>query len=33
VSVVSLRKSKLRVPASQCSDSSLAIFTGGPPGG
>jgi hypothetical protein len=26
VSVVSLRKSKLRVPASQCSDSSLAIL-------
>src|SRR5215475_11754061 len=30
VLVVSLRKSKLRVPASQCSDSSLAIFMGGP---
>src|SRR5262249_61232347 len=30
VSVVSFRKSKLRVPASQCSDSSLAIFMGGP---
>src|SRR5215475_7278622 len=30
VSVVSLRKSKLRVPASQYSDSSLAIFMGGP---
>src|SRR5260370_466187 len=31
VSVVSLRKSKLRVPASQCSDSILAIFIGACP--